>query len=85
MQSTLFTELTASEEASLSGGNPSNKDPKNKNKQIAKGGVVIAPLSGNLSGNAVTVGSHNGDNTAGSLNFSADGTNNNTQDVSAST
>ena len=84
MQSALFTELTASEEAYLSGGN-SNKDPKNKNKQIAKGGVVIAPLSGNLSGNAVTVGSHNGDTTAGSLNFSADGTNTNAQDVSAST
>ncbi|MEH2144407.1 hypothetical protein [Nostoc sp.] len=63
MQSTLFSELTVSEEASLSGGggNEKPKDPSNKVKIGKKSKVGVG--GGAVSGG--TIGGNSGDATGG--------------------
>ncbi|MEH2117282.1 hypothetical protein [Nostoc sp.] len=63
MQNTLFTELSVSEEASLSGGtDPKPKDPSNKVKigKKAKVGVGGGAVSGGVAGSNGSSGSATG-------------------------
>ncbi|MEH2338056.1 hypothetical protein [Nostoc sp.] len=70
MQNTVFTELTVSEEASLSGGNEPPKAPSNSNKvkigKKAKVGVGGGAVSGG------TIGGNSGDATGGDGVYIAD-------------
>ncbi|MHC5934912.1 hypothetical protein [Nostoc sp.] len=59
MQSTLFTTLTANEEANLSGGNKKKKDPKSTNSILANLAVATSTI------NQVGVGGDGG--TAGDI------------------